>query len=1025
MNKKLILKASAGTGKTYRLSLEYIASLLQGTDFREILVMTFTRKATSEIKERILSFLHGMCYDPEVKDEIETNLKNIYGEDFIVDEEKVRKIYQDISKNRDGLKIFTIDAFTNLLFKNAVAPYLKLYTYEIVDDDENHDVLVATFQKLFENENAFNIFREFLEDNSEKDMENYISLIKNIINERWKFIVIGDNLNKPKTEYSCEGIERFLEGFLELFDTIGEIKGKEVETLLKNDFKEFWNTDDKKEYIYDNFKLFLEKEPWHGNKVKITKKGKDNEEIQRMKEVYAELQENLAKDRYNELVLPYERKILNAITVIYEIYDKIKLREKRFTYTDISNYTFKYLRDKELGFIGEDGYLTDEFFEIIDGKITSIFIDEFQDTSILQWKILKDIIDRSRDIICVGDEKQSIYGWRGGEKRLFENLETIVDGHVEMLDTCYRSRENVVNYVNEVFDRYSKDSALECRFNKKWSYFPVKFVEKEKKGYVEIVVGDEEKNAMDKLLSKILTHFKGNYDGVGIIARTKDTLSEIGDMLAQNDIPYTMEAEKNIFEAPGIQPLHSLIRWMVRGDYMALLECLRSDIIGISATQMKELIERKEEVLAYLEDGKEIDNLPAYEALQVIRELYMMYKEENGETGCLAYEMIKKLGVTEVYNNRDDINDIFSFYRLLREYRYFSDFISEFEENSDSGKFKKESGKGEGISLLTIHKSKGLEFDTVFFVIPKKSGHGRDIGVRTYFKTDDHYDKAVDFLVTHTKFNPIFEKIEDITYLDEKREKEELEEMNNLYVALTRPKENLFVVIEDADTIEKKKLEFILSATRGTLDEFSFETDEVKKEDEELAPVLCAFEKEYKMDIDENRETGEEKLHSHTLDIESRRVVGNVVHFFLENINRWTDEEVKFAKNLTFSHFISLLNRDRLVEILSDENIEKIRKQCIKLFDNSWDFIHNEYSVTVKTGESDHNEKKLYRIDRIMVRVPKNGKKGEIYIADYKTGGHDESQSELYTDAIKSRLEENNIDVGKYDIKFEYIELNI
>ena len=60
-----------------------------------------------------------------------------------------------------------------------------------------------------------------------------------------------------------------------------------------------------------------------------------------------------------------------------------------------------------------------------------------------------------------------------------------------------------------------------------------------------------------------------------------------------------------------------------------------------------------------------------------------------------------------------------------------------------------------------------------------------------------------------------------------------------------------------------------------------------------------------------------------------------------------------------------------------------------------------------------------------MVRVPKNGKKGEIYIADYKTGGHDESQSELYTDAIKSRLEENNIDVGKYDIKFEYIELNI
>lgn len=1023
MNKKLILKASAGTGKTYRLSLEYIASLLQGTDFREILVMTFTRKATSEIKERILSFLYGMCHDLKIKEEVEGNLKKIYGEDFVVNEEKVNRIYQDISRNRDGLKIYTIDAFTNLLFRNAIAPYLKLYSYEIIPDEENHDILVDTFQKLFENSSAFYMFKEFLEDNSEKDMENYISLISNVINERWKIIVIGENLYKTKEKYSCEDIERDLESFVELFEQIGEIKGKEVETLLKKDFKDFWSASDRKKYIYENYELFLKSNPWHGNKVKVTKKGKDNEEILKMTEIYSNLQENLARTQFNEVVLPYERKILNAITTIYDIYDKIKLREKRFTYTDISNYTFKYLQDKELGFLSNEGYLTDEFFEIIDGKITSIFIDEFQDTSILQWKILKNIIDRSRDIICVGDEKQSIYGWRGGEKRLFENLETIIDGKVEMLDTCYRSRENIVEYVNEVFGRVSGGSATECRFNKKWSYFPVKYTNKDKKGYVEIVVGNEEETAVEQLLSKLLNDFKDSYNGVGIIARTRATLREIGDKLAQYNIPYTLESEKNIFESPGIRPLYSLIKWMVRGDYMALLECLRSELVGISALSMKEMIERKEEITLWFEDEKTCDDLCNENILAVIKELYLTYKKQNGQTVCLAYEMITKLGVTDVYSTNEDMNDIFSFYKILKEYKYFNDFLIDFEENSDNDKFKKEAGKGEGISLMTIHKSKGLEFDTVFYFMPKSPRHRSYTGLKTYFKTDEYYDKAVDFLITHTRFNCIFENIDEITYLEEEAEKERLEELNNLYVALTRPKENLFVVIEDMETLEKDNMIYVLSDTRGELEQSSEQEKEESLPKENSAPVLCAFEKEYKIQLEENVKTGEDKLLSHDLEIENRRVLGNVLHFFLENIKHWTKEEEEFSKRLTFSRFISLLPEEKLTEILSVENIKKIKTACGHLFDDKWDYVHNEYTVAVDSAEN--NEKKIYRIDRIMVKEPGENEKGEILIADYKTGGHDETQLEQYTDAIRKTLEKNRKNVSKYDIKFEYIELNI
>ena len=104
MGKKLILKASAGTGKTYRLSLEYIASLMEGIDFKDILVMTFTKKATAEIKERILKFLKEICESEEKRVEIEKNLQNIYGAGFSFEISKAKKIYKNIVENKDKLK---------------------------------------------------------------------------------------------------------------------------------------------------------------------------------------------------------------------------------------------------------------------------------------------------------------------------------------------------------------------------------------------------------------------------------------------------------------------------------------------------------------------------------------------------------------------------------------------------------------------------------------------------------------------------------------------------------------------------------------------------------------------------------------------------------------------------------------------------------------------------------------------------------------------------------------------------------
>lgn len=1020
MGKKLILKASAGTGKTYRLSLEYIGSLIQGIDFRDILVMTFTRKATSEIKERILSFLYQMCFEQDFKEEIERNLKNIYGEQFIINYAKLKDIYSDIIENKDKLKIYTIDAFTNMLFKNIVAPYLKIYKYEIIDDDGNKEILTKTFQKLFENKEAFNIFRDFLEDNSERDMRKYITMIEKLINERWKFIVIEEGNKTYNKSFEYSDLDGLIEEFKNIVNIISDIKGYEPEQMFKKDFKDFWNTSEKKEYIYEKYDSFLKNTPWNGNKIKNSKKADITVEVDNLTNIYSKLLENLAKDLFNTKVIPYENNILKTIETIYRVYDEIKMREKKFTYTDISNYTFKYLYNKDLGFIDDDGNLTNEFFEVIDGNIRSIFIDEFQDTSILQWKILKNIIDKSENIICVGDEKQSIYGWRGGEKRLFENLDIIIDADVEILNTCYRSSENIIKYVNDLFIDISQNTGNESSSN--WTYIPVKYIEKEDKGFITTIIGNEEKSALDIMIENITTYYHNNYNGIGIISRTKKHLNMIAEKLSEHDIPYTLESQANLVDLPSIKPLYNIIRWLVKGDYLALLDSLRSDLLCISTELLKFLIDNKEKFQEWLEDSYINEKFDDVNQLKIIKELQNIYKNTNGETRTLAYKLIISLGTTSKFNTQDDKKDIYTFYKLLKTYKYFNEFIIDLEDNENDTKFQKISGTNEGITLLTIHKSKGLEFDSVFYFIPKSKRHSNYKGMEVYFKTDKNYREVTDFLVCHGKFDCVLENIPEITYLKEEKEKQQLEEINNLYVALTRPKKNLFVVIEDSKTLEDERLSKLKSHTVGSLNIKDLADKKIENNIDVLSINLQENEKHYKISIEENYLHGLEKIGLCNLDIEKKRVAGNIVHFFLENLREWTKENIEFSKKITFSRFTSIVGIKELNRIFSYENLEKLENRCKILYSNEWDYVHNEYVVYYK--ESEEAESQIFRLDRLMIKKPINNVKGKILIIDYKTGSHNKEQSEVYVKAVKQMLKNYKVD-EKYDILFEYIELNI
>lgn len=1026
MKNRLILKASAGTGKTYRLSLEYVASLCCGNDFKDILVMTFTKKATAEIKDRILKFLKQLKENGEEAKELRENILKLYPEiDF--NQSKIEKIYEEVVQNRDKLRIYTIDAFTNLIFKKAIAPYLKIYSYEIIDEEENKKTIFRILDKLFTIKEDFAKFKEFLKDNTERDIDNYIDLIDKLLSHRWKIIVLGDRLNIKREAFQVKSNFNIMENLLEIVGSVAIEKKEPTEAFVAKKTKPYFLLESelqKEKFLLENFKELVAGNIWNGNRIRSTHRVADD-----LNYLQEELRLNLAKTLFNEKIIPYEEKLLQVINRIYEIYDEIKFKEQRFTFSDISNYTFKYIRDKNLNFVDENG-VTDDFFDIIDGKIKTIFIDEFQDTSILQWKILKDIIDKSENVICVGDEKQSIYGWRGGEKNLFENLEKIIGGEVENLNTCYRSEENVVMFYNKFFKTLSEKSE---ESSKKWEFLEVNPKNQNKQGHIEILTKDlveneEEKeniSVIDKIIEKVQLDFNGVYEGIGILARQNKELDLIQKKLTEANIPFVVDSNVNVIESRGIKGVYYLIKYLVKNDYLFLLNFLRCDLVNISADSLKHLVKERENIENWLLDySSEIDlNDEEREVLEIVKELKDKYNANDGETYFLTYDILQKLGVTERFSSKGDISNLYSFYKIIKSYRYFDEFLSEFEDQKSSSKFKKIVLKDENsVNLMTIHKSKGLEFDTLFYYYNPKTSQNNIPRVIFYFTMDNKYEEAKEFLLTNTKFNYILKILSsEFGYLEENKIKEEHEEINNLYVALTRPKNNIYIALEKYDESKNK-------------DGYNLDMINCEKEFRDRDIIFTEIQSKDKNDKRETFELnlstpeasypkGEEsifkdreKIYSHSLQNEVKKLKGTVVHYFLENLIYATNEEIERAKKLTFAKFASNLGEKGIAEILSEKNIEYILNKKKEIFSKEWDKIYPEYEI--------YTEDETFRIDRLMIKEAREGEKGCVYIVDYKTGEINEEQLANYKAIIENLLERLGKE-NEYEVITEFIEYKL
>ena len=1070
--KNLVLKASAGTGKTYRLSLEYIVALckkgdIEPIDYKNILVMTFTRKATAEIKEGILNKLSEFMEIYEISKNSELSVVEAISKSKLIDDKKknnylnliesikniepnlvidnnflenLSKVNKEIIKNKEKLKIYTIDAFFNIIFKNIVTNLMKIKSYTMLDEEDNFSYYKKVLENIFNNDRLFNDFKNFFTENSEKNIDNYISIIQRLISSRWKYILSLNDNPKPTKKEKFNITKSSIEILREIFSYIENDCKKDLDDVLKTDYKKYIGKTEEtqKEFLFKDFKLLFKDGTagliYNGNKLK---KASDVEHKEYINARHKELREILSKEIFNEVLIPYEEKIFELSSEIYSLYDSFKIRDKKFTFSDIAIYTYMAIFNKNNALRDENG-LTDIFFETLDMNIEAIFIDEFQDTSILQWKILYEFTKRAKSVICVGDEKQSIYGWRDGEKRLFENLETILEAKEDSLGKSYRSDRNIVSYCNQFFKAIEKIED--------WK-FPISEVNSKNDGYVKAIcikdlqdkIEDEEQKKELNINTVLLQELKNfePYDNIAIIARTNAELSEIANLLEDEKIPYILNNKKNILEYSGIFECFELLKYLVYENELALFNFISSPLSNFGTDEIEILLKNKKELFSYINFSQDNDFINSLDK-KIIRFLekivFLKKNYKNFTVQDLIFEIIKKFQFIDYFNKDNEVKNIYDFYLLTNYYSSILELLNDYKENklslSDTNSEKK------GVELVTIHKSKGLEFKTTFVIKNSKKSKTDDIDF--LFEMNDKYDETVFSLFCKKGYKSILETCfkERIENYDKKIKEEEI---NNFYVALTRPKNNLVVIYEDRIFEEKSLNEFSSEELKEiNLEDINFEksvindffdckigelsfseknsnSDDTAKENLERdlfnsQPYFISSI--YKNEEEtENIEVNDSKF---LLETEEKRMIGILVHYFFENLKYGTDEEVEFSKTLCYKKYLSYFGEEKLNKIFSKENIEIFLTKDKEIFSKKWDYIYSEYVLY------DYEEKKEYRIDRLMIKDNGNGT-GEIYIVDFKTGGKDENQLKTYKDVLKKNFEE----LQNYSIKTKFLEFDI
>ncbi|WP_120865228.1 RecB-like helicase [Helicobacter pylori] len=734
----MALKASAGSGKTFALSVRFLALLFKGANPSEILTLTFTKKATAEMKERILDYLKILqkenLEDEKEKEKSQNILKELeekYRLDPSFVQNSAPKIYQRFLNAE--IRISTIDAFFQSILRKFCWFVGLSANFEVNEDTKAHQ------QQL--NESFLSALNsEQLEELSVFIAQclSYDNYTSDSILERLRFLKNKLYLFDPNKKEPAFDEKGFLEKLRSLNQQIQSIEtaSDRAKTAIKCDsFRGFLNSsltwlEKKSEYIY-------------------FKKLKD--EIPTLESECEEIENDLK--RYYEAK---ETAIFKKFPKFIQLYDNATSK--------IQALDFDAIKDKVHVLLNGYEEMPAEFFYFrLDSKIAHILIDEFQDTSLNDYKILAPFIDEikagigqakwHRSVFFVGDVKQSIYAFRGSFSSLFESVSK--DFYHDNLEFNHRSAPLIINYVNTIFKKAYQNSPtayLEQKYPKTSSN------KHARDGYVKVsLVADERELLLEQILQEaqnLLEHRIEPKD-ITILCATNDDALEIKNYLQErlSAIHPSTESSANLSQFVESKIIKNALKYALaeepykpfyKHSVLKLAGYLHDDAIALAGFNPK-----KESVAGFV---------------WKVMELFELY----GEPAQICLELA--VGC-------EDAND----------------FLEKLEAKAIASSHSK------GAQIMTIHKSKGMQFPYV--IVCERLGKPKSNNSNQLL---EEYNGAELLRLYYRMKN---REVVDKDYaraLDKEEAAKDHEETNVYYVAFTRAELGLIVVAKDKKESKKE-----------------------------------------------------------------------------------------------------------------------------------------------------------------------------------------------------------------------------
>jgi ATP-dependent exoDNAse (exonuclease V) beta subunit len=1032
-----IYDASAGSGKTYALVKEYLKIILSSSkndSYRNILAITFTNKAVHEMKSRIVGSLSEFAKDEPNKKAsdlmhdlaIETNLS--------VNQIKVKsqQIIKHIIHNYAAFDISTIDKFTHRVIR-AFAHDLNLpMTFEVTLDTENLlteavDAIIAqagedeTLTKLLidftmektDDDKSWDISREILEtgrlllneNNREEITHFHNKTISEFLEIKKRLAKICEQLEAENVNLAKNAISIFDQNGIDTKSFSGEYFPKHIQSIIDGKFNP-------KNKTYHEF-----------DAIKINKTAKDKAIIEsvipQLLEFLATIYKNFEKRDFYKAFLKNITPLSLLNTVSNEL-AKIQEEQNVLSIAEFNAIIHREIQNQPAPFI----------YERLGERYRHFFIDEFQDTSEMQWQNLIPLIDNALSgeidgekgtLMIVGDPKQSIYRWRGGKAEQFIELSkdknpfNNPDKKQFHLDKNYRSYSQIIDFNNQFFKLLSNEFVNED-YKDLYENHSFQKTNDKKGGYVNIsflpiidkIEFENDDEALDKtelfVLATLNTIQKVlkegfEYKDIVILTRKRDQGIAIANYLTEQNIPLLSSETLMIQNATEVRLIIHLLKYLKnnadlesKAQFLNYLAQNSQDQMpihdfiakGMSLTNEKEFESWLESFHVNL-SFQNIRKKSLYEAVEIIINKFLT----NSITQVAPAPPLGAGGAYIQY-----FLDIV-LERDIRNQAGISDFLNYWDKNAE--KFSIPSPEGtNAVRIMTIHKSKGLEFPVVIFPFAEED-YTRKPKDKLWLSNEEEAVELPKILIDNTSSVEGFGEAAKAVY-DSKKQEELLDNINVLYVALTRAEEQLYVISQQLKP--KKDGEYPSNMASFFIKYLQNQSvfDETKLEYAFGNATRLSSAKAH-IDTSKVIESVSEVLNPKNIKIAQREAImwgthqqeaieyGNLIHEILSFVK--TKDDVDFALINALENGLITNNQK---EMVAKTIREIVNHSELKNYFDKDNLVLNEQTIIQKEGN-------LVKPDRMVI-----SNKNEVYLLDYKTGLHQpkyKQQLENYQTAIE------------------------